>query len=228
MSTREFIEATLRRLGTESERPCPAEDEAREIEEQARCAAVRQAVAMAQAWLRDLQDPPEELLRRVRELALLATEEQRADRRDPEREGARRGWWRATFLLAQALGLDPFGRTWEQLGEQVAAGAWPWAPAERRGEERPTCAGLRKDGASCGGRPRHGSEFCRHHQGQAPTPAIAVELDPEAAFDAEVEAWLKAARRARRSQGDERWTRAQTRSPQPGATSNPIPRATSS
>lgn len=203
MSTREFIEATLRRLGAESERPCPASTEPRQIEERARCVALREAVLMVEAWLRDPQDSGEELLARLRELAKVATEEARAHRRDPEREGARRGWWRATFLLAQALGLDPFGRTPDQLGEQVAEGEWPWAPRERRREERPTCAGLRKDGQPCQGIPKRGELFCHAHRDQAQAaepveqaeaPAIPPEpLDPEAAFDAEVEAWLKAA-----------------------------------
>jgi len=193
----------VRRLSAESERPYPAEDEAQELEEQARCAALREAVAMVEAWLRDPQEPEEELLARVRELAKVASEEQRADPADFEREGRRRGWWRATFLLAEALGLDAFGRRPRAL--PVASGEWPeQPPREPRPYIGPTCAGVRKDGLPCGCAPSRGSVFCRHHQGQKAEPvAVDQGLDPEAAFDEQVDQWLAEARRARQSKGDE-------------------------
>jgi hypothetical protein len=188
----------LRRLSAEGERPYPAEDEAREIEEQARCAALREAAAMVEAWLRDPQEPGEALLARVRELARVASEEQRADPADPEREGRRRGWWRATFVLAEALGLDAFGRRPTAL--PVASGDWPERLArEPRPYTGPTCAGVRKDGEPCGGKPLRNSDLCRHHQGQEAVRAAAGPQDPEAALDRQVEAWLADFERGQRA-----------------------------
>jgi len=190
----------VRRLSAESERPYPAEDEAQELEEQARCAALREAVAMVEAWLRDPQEPEEELLARVRELAKVASEEQRADPADFEREGRRRGWWRATFLLAEALGLNAFGRRPTAL--PVASGEWPErSPSASRRYGGPTCAGVRKDGQSCGGIPSQGSVFCRHHQGQelvAIGATVGIAQDQGDELDRAVDVWLADFERRRR------------------------------
>jgi len=142
-------------------------------------------------------DPPStgDLLERVLAGALTAT---RAARRNPENEVAeavRRGWWRATFLLAEALGLDAFGRRPTAL--PVAGGiVWPERPPR---EPRPytgaSCAGVRKDGQACGCAPSRGSHFCRHHQeqvaGREPEPVDQGEGED---LDARLAAWLESVR----------------------------------
>jgi len=187
----ELVEVLLRRLATENKRPYPAEAA------RARgTSALREGAALIEAWLYYSGGPPEDLLTQVRERALLATKEQKAAPDDWERECTRRGWWRVTFLLAEALGLDPFGETGEQVRDhlrgQVTAGDWP--PR--------TCAGRRKDGRPCQAIPRRGALFCSQHQQQDMAAAIGGEIDadsegPGDALDREVATWLADFERAR-------------------------------
>ena len=182
----------LRRLSAESERPHVADGESQELEEQARCAALREAAVLMEAWQRNPEEAPEELLARVRGQALVATEEVRADPADSEREGRRRGWWRATFLLAEAFGVDAFGRWPKAL--PVASGDWPEHPASAsRHYTGPTCAGARKDGLPCGGIPSRGSVFCQHHHEQEAVAIGAAADIPQEQGDElgrAVDSWL--------------------------------------
>jgi len=184
MTALESAWSVLERLDGESERACLSDSDGREIEAQGRAAALREACLMVETWALDPQDTREDLLARVRERALVATERQRAERGDPEREGRRRGWWRATFLLAEAFGTAVFESRSEAPGGQSVIGEQPQVEGDQG--DVTYCAGLRKDGQPCGGLPIHGSDFCHHHQGQQ----VAMATDPSGELDRRVEVWL--------------------------------------
>lgn len=132
-----------------------------------------------------------DVLAALRTRAFRATAEARAAPGDLALEARRRVCWRVVFQVAEALRLDPFGRT----REQVAAREVAEAPRSRGG-----CEGICKDGRRCQGRPKVGTLFCHQHQEQGrlealpatadeagPEGAAGVGADGEAAFFAEAE-----------------------------------------
>lgn len=129
---------------------------------------------------------PEERLSEVDVIASLragasrATGEARATPGDLALEVRRRVRWRAVFQVAEALGLDPFGRT----PEQVVAREGPELERSWR-----RCEGRRKDGQACRGWAQSGARFCYQHQPKAAREeeavteeAMALEGDAERRF----------------------------------------------